>query len=33
MFYLTYELWPYALLALIAGVVIGWFTTGRAAAD
>jgi uncharacterized membrane-anchored protein YhcB (DUF1043 family) len=29
MIYLTFALWPYALLALVAGVVIGWFTTDR----
>ena len=26
MLYLTFALWPYALLALAAGIVIGWFT-------
>jgi hypothetical protein len=29
MIYLTFALWPYAVLALAAGMVIGWFTTDR----
>lgn len=31
MIYLTMTLWPYVLLAMLAGAVIGWFTTGRTA--
>ena len=27
MIYLSFTLWPYALLAVLAGLVIGWFTT------
>lgn len=27
MIYLTTQLWPYAVLALLAGAVVGWFTT------
>lgn len=25
MIYLTFALWPYVLLALVAGLAIGWF--------
>lgn len=28
MIYLTFALWPYVLLALSAGLLIGWFTAG-----
>lgn len=33
MIYLTFALWPYALLALAAGIVIGWFTANPTAGD
>jgi hypothetical protein len=29
MFYLVTVLWPYVLVALLAGVVIGWFGSER----
>ncbi len=29
MIYLTTELWPYAVLAVLAGGIVGWFTTER----
>lgn len=33
MIYLTFALWPYVLLALAAGIVIGWFTASPTPGD